>query len=123
MSQMTGQQLIAAERQRQIEAEGRSPEHDDKQGAEALESAAFCYRDAAGEESAQPPQWPWSDQWWKPKSRQRNLQRAGALYQAAADVEERAGDYQRRDRLLAHVASCAILLGSLQPTEVNATAR
>lgn len=113
MSTMTGHQLIAAERQRQIESEGWTPDHDDQHGAEQLELAALCYRDALGEDSAQPPQWPWSAEWWKPKGRQRNLVRAAALYCAAADVAERAHDYQRRDSLQSHAASCAILLDSI----------
>jgi hypothetical protein len=109
----TGQQLIAAERQRQIESEGWNASHDDEHGPETLELAAMCYRDAVNEESALPAQWPWSPEWWKPKSRQRNLERAGALYQAAAEVAERAKDYKRRDDLQDHVASCSILLSSV----------
>ena len=114
MSQVTGKQCIAAERQRQIEAEGWSPEHDDQHGADVLEMAALCYRDAADEGSAQPAQWPWDAKWWKPKSRERNLERAGALYQAASEVAERSGNYQRRDSLRDHVESCEIRLDSIQ---------
>ncbi|WP_181422148.1 hypothetical protein [Halomonas sp. LBP4] len=113
MSNMTGQQLIANERQRQIESEGWTPDHDDQHGVEILMLAALCYRDAEGEECTQPSLWPWDTEWWKPKSRQRNLERAGALYQAAADAAERAQDYRRRDDLNEHVASCAILLDSV----------
>jgi hypothetical protein len=78
-----------------------------------LETAAYCYRNAVGEESAKPTQWTFSEEWWKPKSRQRNLERAGALYLAAADTAERAEDYQRRDGLRDHAASYAILLNSV----------
>jgi hypothetical protein len=113
MRKITGIQLIAAERKRQKEIEGWTLEHDDQHGAELLELAALSYRDAVGEDSPQPKQWPWDAKWWKPKSRQRNLERAGALYQAAADVAERAKDYQRRDTLLTLVASCSILLDSV----------
>jgi hypothetical protein len=113
MRKITGFQLIAAERTRQKEVEGWTLEHDDQHGAELLELAALSYRDAAGEDSVQPAHWPWDSKWWKPKSRQRNLERAGALYQAAADVAERAHDYQRRDSLQTLVASCSLLLDSI----------
>lgn len=118
----TGQQLIAAERDRQIAAEGWTHDHDDRQGAEALELAAVSYRDATGADSAPHAQWPWDPKWWKPKSRQENLVRAGAIYQAAADAAERAGDYARRDSLLEHVASCSILLDSVLASTDQAVA-
>jgi len=110
---LTGQQLIAAERSRQIESENWSANHDDDQGSEKLELAALCYRNAAGEDCPAPANWPWAIEWWKPKSRQRNLERAGALYQASADAAERAHDFERRDDLWGHVASCGILLDSV----------
>ena len=119
MVKMTGSQLIANERQRQVDSEGWTPEHDDQHGVEILLLAALCYRDAAGDSAAQPTLWPWDAGWWKPKSRQRNLERAGALYQAAADTAERAQDYRRRDEIREHVASCAILLDSVLATEAN----
>lgn len=40
---MTALGLIAAERQRQIDAEGYTPEHDDKHIAGGLAMAAACY--------------------------------------------------------------------------------
>lgn len=110
MTDMTGLQLIANERRRQIESEGWTPEHDDGYRGDVLELAAVCYRDAEGPQSEMPAKWPWNEGWWKPRSRQRNLERAGALYQAAADAAERAQDFRRRDDLLGHVESCAILL-------------
>lgn len=110
----TGIQAIIAERHRQIEVEGWTPGHDDSHGATVLENAAFSYRDAAGETSPLPDQWPWEATWWKPKSRMRNLERAGALYLAAADVAERNKDYGARDRLKEQAQSCAILLESIQ---------
>jgi hypothetical protein len=112
-SASAGQQLIAVERLRQIESENWTPEHDDLHEAAALELAALCYRDACDEATSQPVQWPWDSAWWKPKSRQRNLERAGALYQAAADVAERAGEYALRDSLREHVNSCSILIDSI----------
>lgn len=119
MAHITGTQLIANERQRQIEKEGWSDAHDDQHGIDVLMLAALCYRDAEGAGSLQPSLWPWDAEWWKPKSRQRNLERAGALYQAASDAAERAQDYRRRDDLKEHVASCVILLDSVLKKEAN----
>ena len=110
----TGMQVIIAERCRQIEVEGWTPEHDDSHGADVLESAAIGYRDAMGDNSPEPDQWPWDASWWKPKSRARNLARAGALYLAAADVAERSKDYDARDRLKEQAQTCAVLLESIR---------
>ncbi|MBZ9574562.1 hypothetical protein [Modicisalibacter sp. MOD 31.J] len=119
MTKLTGWQLIANERKRQIKEEGWSLSHDDQHGAGVLASAALCYRDASGPDSVMPHNWPWDATWWKPKSRERNLERAGALYQAAAEVAERAQEYRVRDDLREHVASCANLLDSILEIEAN----
>lgn len=116
---MTGAALIGAERQRQMTEEGWTTQHDDQHGPIVLEAAALCYRDAGDANSPHSDLWPWSPEWWKPKGRQRNLERAGALYQAAADAAERAGDYERRNDLLGQVASCAILLDSIVHVTVS----
>ncbi|MFJ3109928.1 hypothetical protein [Pseudomonas putida] len=117
MSNMIGIKLIAAERQRQIETEGWTAKNDDELGAESLELAALSYRNAGDDSSPQPKSWPFDSDWWKPQHRQRNLERAGALYQAAADTAERSKDYALRDRLLYQVASCSILLDSILPAD------
>ncbi|MEZ8733809.1 hypothetical protein [Vibrio sp. 10N.239.312.D08] len=110
---MTGYELIASERQRQIDVENWSEVHDDQHGSKVLELAAYCYRDAANTDSDLQDCWPWSPMLWKPKDRKRNLERAVALYQAAADAAERAGSYDEKRRLLGQVNSCAILLDSI----------
>jgi len=103
----TGLELIEAERQRQTEVEGWTAEHDDRHGPAVLLDAALCYQ--AGTVDPDPrtyrngygrytPLWPWSLSWWKPKDRLRDLVRAGALAQAAADVALR-----RRDAIAAEV--------------------
>jgi len=97
------QKLIADERQRQIEKEGWTPEHDDAQHKDdELMMAAMCYRFYAQDENAPVPvgSWPWSKKQWKPKDRLKNLVRAGALYLAAKEQNIRRGDtggwYQNR---------------------------
>ncbi len=112
-----GAALIAAERKRQVEAEGWTPEHDREHGWKSLRLAAWAYEDNyVG-------LWPWERQWWKPKGPLRNLVRAGALYQAAADVAdvEDTRDYllEQRDRvatqvdaLLAEVLASGVLTAS-----------
>lgn len=113
MKKISGYKLIAAERQRQIEVEGWTAEQDDEVGGENLVLAAQCYLNASDESSSQPQTWPFQSERWKPQTRQRNLERAGALYQAAADIAERAEDYSLRNRLIEQMASCAIRLDSI----------
>jgi len=75
---------IAAERRRQIEEEGWSPEHDDRHAEGQLAAAAACYAWAGW------PMWPWDRAFWKPKSRRRDLVRAGALILAEIERLDRA---------------------------------
>ena len=84
---------IVAERKRQRDVEGWTLAHDDMHDEGELAEAAACYawnqtQDADGV----PPQWPWHEEWWKPKGRRRNLIRAAALL--VAEIE-------RLDRLAA----------------------
>ncbi|MQB37652.1 hypothetical protein DXT97_12700 [Agrobacterium tumefaciens] len=77
---------IAAERRRQIEKEGWTPEHDDKYTSGELLEAATCYAlHNGGELDDAPGAWPWSRDFWKPTSRQRDLEKAGALIAAELD--------------------------------------
>lgn len=88
---------IAAERQRQIEVEGWTPEHDDEHQDGELLTAAIIYlwwgtdRAAPLKADGTPMGWPWDPEWWKPKDRCSNLIRAGALCQAEQDRLVRAG--------------------------------
>lgn len=96
MSEQTGIDLIAAERKRQVEVEGWTPEHDDEHINGALARAAGCY--------SVPPDmrarlvkgtmgdvidwmWPFNKDWWKPSpdDRIRELVKAGALIAAEID--------------------------------------
>lgn len=99
MGQPTGIEMIAAERQRQIEVEGWSPEHDDQHINQELARAACYY--------AVPPQqggllgadletrlfpYSWSREWAKKhnKTRLHQLAVAGALIAAEIDRLQRA---------------------------------
>lgn len=85
---------IAAERDRQYEIEGFRPDYDKLHYENGeLIGAAIAYMFAArmfdrGEEEANatpPPMWPWEASWWKPTTRDRCLEKAGALIAAELD--------------------------------------
>lgn len=88
---------VAAERQRQIDVEGWSLEHDDEHTFGELAKAAACYATGNNRLSVNGPKgpsfiWPWEPKWWRPKDKRRNLVRAAALI--VAEIE-------RLDRLAA----------------------
>lgn len=81
---------IMKERERQETKEGWTPEHDDEHDCGEMLSAAICYARRIGLPAAGPPRdWPWSADWWKPKSHRENLVRAGALIAAEIDRLDR----------------------------------
>lgn len=92
---MTGTDLIAAERQRQIDAEGYTAEHDASGHGhyeDALARAAVCYASPPYHRMRNswedhPFYWPWSPDSWKPTpdDRVRELVKAGALIAAEID--------------------------------------
>lgn len=88
---MTGAELIALERQRQITEEGWTYEHDRSHTQAELTRAAICYADEAARQVADhrfgpTPTWPWAIGWWKPKKNPLdNLVKAGALIAAEID--------------------------------------
>ena len=86
---------VSAERRRQVEVEGWTPEHDDEHNACELSDAAACY--ALGSEAADvgdvPGCWPqsWDESWWRPsQDRRRNLVKAAALLLAEIERLDRA---------------------------------
>lgn len=98
-----GAERIVAERLRQIAEEGWTPEHDaHAHRPEELELAAACYAmppEQRGTQSAcyefemgthmveVPALWPFEGCWWKPgPTRERELEKAGALCAAAIDL-------------------------------------
>lgn len=94
----TGIELIAEERQRQIEVEGWTPEHDKQHFDGQLANAAAVYAiDPMGGDASSiiKTLWPWEMDWLKiscnentsdnPQGRIRDLQKAGALIAAEID--------------------------------------
>ena len=79
----TGIELIADERARQIMVEGWTPQHDLRHREGVLAQAAACYID--GRSAYVDANWPFDDEWWKPKDPLSNLVRAGALIAAEID--------------------------------------
>lgn len=84
----SGVDAIAAERQRQIEKEGWTLEHDDEHNNDDLIQAAACYLLEQMRFGALIP-WPWENGWFKPKDRRSDLVRAGALIAAEIDRLDR----------------------------------
>ena len=81
-----GVELIAHERQRHIDEEGYSAEHDSEYAHGELALAAACY--ALGDQTYNfSVLWPWTDGDWKPEPRNRihELVKAGALIAAEID--------------------------------------
>ncbi|WP_243772096.1 hypothetical protein [Burkholderia anthina] len=86
---------VLTERRRQVEAEGWTPEHDEKYRDHEMSCAAGCYAmyTLAYPEGDPPPAWPWAAEWWKPTTHRRNLIKAAALILA---------EIERIDRGAAH---------------------
>jgi hypothetical protein len=82
-----GAELIAEERQRQLQVEGWTPEHDAQYSNYELVAAAREYLNIeVGAEEPPSKHWPWDEEWWKPSNNHvRNLTKAGALIAAEID--------------------------------------
>jgi hypothetical protein len=81
---------VIAERQRQIDVEGWTPDHDDATHLPdelALAASCYCVADVG---DAPPAVWPWAKNWWKPQGRRRNMVRAAALLLAEIEKLDRA---------------------------------
>ena len=98
----TAIELIADERQRQIDKEGYTTEHDDKHLLGEISDAAACYASktipvpAAGISLTvnRKHGWPWEEEAWKPtpNDRMRELTKAGALIVAEMERLQRLSD-------------------------------
>ena len=97
---ITGVELIAEERKRQIEKEGWTKDHDKEHYLGQLADAAVSYALTETERKQiwklyttdekvpdVPPTWPWEKSWWKPtpNDRVKELVKAGALIAAEID--------------------------------------
>ena len=85
---MNGAELIAAERMRQVDAEGWTPEHDDHHDQGELAQAAAAYAMVASAYHCADEYevlWPFEDGWKPSEDGIRNLARAGALIAAEID--------------------------------------
>ncbi len=78
---------VVNERQRQKNVKGWTEAHDNEHDTGELAFAASCYSFHAGcnawfpeeKDESVPKQWPWDDEYWKPKSAREDLVRAAAL--------------------------------------------
>lgn len=98
---------VLAERKRQKEFEGWTPEHDDSHARGTLAKAAAAYAWSAvyewGDGFTGPRAdarhamrhwgWPWGTDWWKPKGPRRDLVRAAALIVAEIERLDRRQNY------------------------------
>ncbi|MDG3759960.1 hypothetical protein L5C70_07185 [Pseudomonas aeruginosa] len=85
---------VQAERKRQVEVEGWTPEHDDAHSHGQMAQAAGCYALHAGGIDTDWPGgirngsalfWPWDKDWWKPTTTRRDLVKACTL--GLAEIE------------------------------------
>lgn len=85
---------VLAERRRQIEVEGWTPEHDDEHKEGEMAVAAGYYALQCGypheRESSVPTYWPWDAKWWKPRDKRRNMIKSVALGLAEIERMDRA---------------------------------
>lgn len=94
---------VLAERQRQIDVEGWTPEHDDEHKGGSMAIAAACFALAGAQSDRVSSEfvakiWPWTGwawQWWKPKDRRHNLVRSAALILAEIERRDRADTASR----------------------------
>ncbi|HHW2087655.1 TPA: hypothetical protein ACUT5H_000248 [Pseudomonas aeruginosa] len=84
---------VQAERRRQNNAEGWTPEHDDLYCAAELPRAAAAYILSGANDEA-PAIWPFVAKWWKPRDARANYVRAGALILAEIERLDRAAASQ-----------------------------
>jgi len=96
---ISGAEMIALERRRQIEVEGWTSEHDDEHSMAQMAIAGLSYASVAASQvrlrdgcikEVLPIYWPFSPDWWKPANDPvRNLVKAGALIAAEIDRLQR----------------------------------
>lgn len=86
-------QDVIAERKRQVEVEGWTPDHDDmhQPGEMALAAGCYCFWSFPNDDTANAARafWPWEKDWFKPKDVRRDLVRAAALILAEIERHDR----------------------------------
>jgi len=104
---MNGVELIAQERQKQIEQDGWSANHDDAHDRFQLSDAAMAYLNPSNSDHIR-RFWPWDWKWWKPARGNsindryeiyhiRDLVKAGALIAAEIDRLQRLNKKKAND--------------------------
>ena len=93
-SQSSAARDVLAERRRQIEEKGWTPEHDDEHNCQELAMAAACYAGNAGGyvwADGWPGEtvWPWDRSCWKPTTPRRDLVKAAAMILAEIERLDR----------------------------------
>lgn len=94
---------VLAERRRQVEQEGWTPQHDDEHDDGVMARAAACYAlYDLGVPGATMLEngvrlWPWNWSWLKPKGNRENLVRSGALILAEIERLDRAAAKREAD--------------------------
>lgn len=86
---------VLAERRRQQEVEGWTPEHDDRHSGCELAAAAAVYALCTRPDQLRicgVVAWPFKLHWWKPTTYRRNLEKAGALILAEIERLDRAAE-------------------------------
>jgi hypothetical protein len=95
---ISGIDLIAKERRRQVEVEGWTAEHDatHQQGEMAMAAAVYAWPESYMSTGAprcaiitKQEFWPWDEKWYKPGTRISDLVKAGALIAAEIDNQLR----------------------------------
>lgn len=85
---------VLAERRRQIDVKGWTPEHDDEHKEGEMAVAAGYYALQCGyphdREISVPTYWPWDAKWWKPRDKRRNMIKSVALGLAEIERMDRA---------------------------------
>ncbi|KFB97208.1 hypothetical protein GTGU_04652 [Trabulsiella guamensis ATCC 49490] len=89
---------VLEERQRQITAEGWTPEHDDEHSNGEMAIAASSYARYAHTNiyPVLPLSWPWEAKWFKQQGARRDLVKAGALILAEIERIDRAADINNK---------------------------
>lgn len=85
LTETEGIRRITKERNRQIEEEGYNEEHDSYLSVDSFIACAISYAMCELHKQEAEKWWTWDRNYFKPKDRLRNLERAGALIAAAID--------------------------------------